>query len=92
MALIWTGLAGGDGEYCAILVVVKSLLQMVFFAALGVFFIRVISGDNIIFKYSTAVKSVAVFLGSPLGAAVLTQFTLRWATSPRWYDEVFVSE
>ncbi|GCB25535.1 arsenical-resistance protein Acr3 [Aspergillus awamori] len=84
MALIWTGLAGGDGEYCAILVVVKSLLQMVFFAALGVFFIRVISGDNIIFKYSTAVKSVAVFLGSPLGAAVLTQFTLRWATSPRW--------
>ena len=26
--LIWTGLAGGDSEYCAILVAVNSVLQM----------------------------------------------------------------
>ncbi|GKZ24727.1 hypothetical protein AbraIFM66951_011856 [Aspergillus brasiliensis] len=90
MVLIWTGLAGGDGEYCAILVAVNSLLQMVLFAPMGVFFIQVISGDTIAFQYSTAAKSVAVFLGIPLGAAILTRFTLRWATSPRWYDEVFL--
>ncbi|KAA8649367.1 hypothetical protein EYZ11_005717 [Aspergillus tanneri] len=89
MVLIWTGLAGGDGEYCAILVAVNSLLQMVLFAPLGVFFIQVISGDSVQFEYSTAAKSVAVFLGIPLGAAVLTRFTLRWA-SARWYDEVFL--
>lgn len=57
---------------------------------MGVFFIRVISGDSIVFEYSIVAKSVAVFLGIPLGAAVLTRFALRWATSPRWYDEVFV--
>ncbi|GLA79103.1 hypothetical protein AtubIFM55763_001771 [Aspergillus tubingensis] len=90
MVLIWTGLAGGDSEYCAILVAVNSLLQMVLFAPMGVFFIQVISGDSIAFQYSTAAKSVAVFLGIPLGAAILTRFTLRWATSPRWYDEVFL--
>ncbi|CAI7568477.1 unnamed protein product [Penicillium manginii] len=90
MVLIWTGLAGGDNEYCAILVAVNSLLQMVLFAPMGVFFIQVISGDIIAFQYSTAAKSVAVFLGIPLGAAILTRFTLRWATSPRWYDEVFL--
>ncbi|PYH40450.1 arsenic resistance protein [Aspergillus saccharolyticus JOP 1030-1] len=90
MVLIWTGLAGGDSEYCAILVAVNSLLQMVLFAPMGVLFIQVISGDRIAFQYSTAAKSVAVFLGIPLGAAILTRFTLRWATSPRWYDEVFL--
>lgn len=63
---------------------------MVLFAPMGVFFIQVISGDSITFEYSTAAKSVAVFLGIPLGAAILTRFTLRWATSPRWYDEVFL--
>lgn len=88
--LIWTGLAGGDGEYCAILVAINSLLQIVLFAPMGVFFIEVISGDTITFEYSTAAKSVAVFLGIPLGAAILTRFTLRWVTSPRWYDEVFL--
>ncbi|KAE8136345.1 sodium bile acid symporter family-domain-containing protein [Aspergillus pseudotamarii] len=90
MVLIWTGLAGGDNEYCAILVAINSLLQMVLFAPMGVFFIEVISGDTITFEYSTAAKSVAVFLGIPLGAAILTRFLLRWITSARWYDQVFL--
>ncbi|KAE8155571.1 sodium bile acid symporter family-domain-containing protein [Aspergillus tamarii] len=90
MVLIWTGLAGGDGEYCAILVAINSLLQIVLFAPMGVFFIEVISGDTITFEYSAAAKSVAAFLGIPLGAAILTRFTLRWVTSPRWYNEVFL--
>ncbi|KAE8324728.1 hypothetical protein BDV24DRAFT_176739 [Aspergillus arachidicola] len=90
MVLIWTGLAGGDNEYCAILVAINSLLQMVLFAPMGVFFIEVISGDTITFEYSTAAKSVAVFLGIPLGAAILTRFLLRWTTSARWYDQVFL--
>ncbi|KAL4996657.1 sodium bile acid symporter family-domain-containing protein [Aspergillus recurvatus] len=90
MVLIWTGLAGGDGEYCAILVAVNSLLQMVLFAPLGVFFIQVISGDAVSFEYATAAKSVAVFLGIPFGAAILTRFTLRHLASPRWYDTIFL--
>jgi ACR3 family arsenite transporter len=87
--LIWNGLAGGDADYCAILVAINSLLQMVLFAPMAVFFIEVISGDTVTFEYSTAAKSVAVFLGIPLGAAVVTRFILRWI-SARWYDEVFL--
>ncbi|KAE8154289.1 sodium bile acid symporter family-domain-containing protein [Aspergillus avenaceus] len=90
MVLVWTDLAAGDGEYCAILVAVNSLLQMILFAPMGVFFIQVISGDAITFQYTIAAKSVAVFLGIPLGAAILTRLVLRHATSPRWYDEVFL--
>ncbi|KAJ5866176.1 hypothetical protein N7534_000729 [Penicillium rubens] len=77
MVLVWTGLAGGDSEYCAILVALNSILQMVLFAPMGVFFISVISGDEVTFEYSIAAKSVAVFLGIPLGAAILTRFVIR---------------
>ncbi|KFA69458.1 hypothetical protein S40285_04626, partial [Stachybotrys chlorohalonatus IBT 40285] len=92
MVLIWNGLAGGDAEYCAILVAVNSLLQMVLYAPLAILFIAIISGDSTArsVSYATVATSVAVFLGIPLGAAVLTRFLVRWLTSPRWYDEVFM--
>ncbi|KAJ5957313.1 hypothetical protein N7501_011592 [Penicillium viridicatum] len=89
MVLVWTGLAGGDNEYCAILVALNSVLQMVLFAPMGVFFISVISGDPVTFEYSTAAQSVAVFLGIPLGAAIVTRFVLR-RISAKWYDETFL--
>ncbi|OCK93536.1 arsenical-resistance protein [Cenococcum geophilum 1.58] len=92
MVLIWTGLAGGDSEYCAILVAVNSILQMVLYAPLAIFFIRVISHSSgrITVSYSTVAISVAVFLGIPLGAAILTRFTVRKLISPSWYDNVFL--
>lgn len=57
---------------------------------MGVFFISVISGDEITFEYATAAKSVAVFLGIPLGAAILTRFTIRQMVSEKWYDQKFL--
>ncbi|KAF3289703.1 hypothetical protein TWF970_003468 [Orbilia oligospora] len=78
MVLIWNGLAGGDQNYCAILVVVNSILQMVLFAPLAILFIRVISSDEQLeLSYSTVATNVAVFLGIPLGAAILTRFFVR---------------
>lgn len=41
-------------------------------------------------SYTTVATSVAVFLGIPLGAAILTRFGIRYVTSSRWYDEVFI--
>lgn len=91
MVLIWTGLAGGDEEYCAILVAVNSILQMVLYAPLAILFVKVISrGDNDLqVSYSTVATSVGVFLGIPLGAAVVTRFALR-AINAEWYDRVFL--
>ncbi|KAL4249998.1 arsenical resistance-3 (ACR3) family protein [Abortiporus biennis] len=42
MVLIWNELAGGDREYCAILVVMNSLLQIVIYSPMAVFFINII--------------------------------------------------
>ncbi|KAL7660863.1 arsenicals resistance [Aspergillus niger] len=92
MVLVWTGLAGGDGEYCAILVAINSILQMVLFAPLATFFIRVIGGVNhgLTIDYSLAAKSVGVFLGIPLGAAIVTRLCLRFPISREWYDKHFL--
>ncbi|KAH0541547.1 hypothetical protein FGG08_003959 [Glutinoglossum americanum] len=77
-------LADGDAEYCAILVAINSILQMVLYTPLAAFFIKVISRskDVISVDYSTVTQSAAVFLGIPLGAAVITRFALRKAVSP----------
>ncbi|KAI9045735.1 arsenic resistance protein [Aspergillus affinis] len=92
MVLVWMGLAGGDGEYCAILVAVNSILQMVLFAPMAIFFIRVIGGsdDGLSIDYSLAAKSVGVFLGIPLGAAIVTRFALRLLLGREWYDRHFL--
>ncbi|GBF64356.1 arsenical-resistance protein [Trichophyton mentagrophytes] len=92
MVLIWTGLAGGDNEYCAILVAINSLLQMVLFAPLALLFIKIISHSEgtIPLSYPVVAKSVAVFLGIPLGAAIVTRFTLRKVAGPAWYDNTFI--
>ncbi|KAF2188560.1 arsenical-resistance protein ACR3 [Zopfia rhizophila CBS 207.26] len=92
MVLIWTSLAGGDGEYCAILVAINSILQMVLFAPLAVLFIRIISHESgtLDVSYSAVATSVGVFLGIPLGVAILTRFTLRKLTGPSWYENVFL--
>lgn len=90
MVLIWTGLAGGDSEYCAILVAINSMLQMVLFAPLAILFLRIISSADAEVSYEIVAKSVAVFLGIPLGAAIVTRFGLRKLISPTWYDEVFL--
>jgi len=92
MVLIWTGLAGGDSQYCAILVAINSILQMVLYAPLAILFINIIShpSHKVLVSYSTVATSVAAFLGIPLGAAILTRYAVRWATSPEWYENKFL--
>lgn len=88
--LIWTNLAGGDEDYCAILVAVNSILQMVLYAPLAILFVKIIGhgGGNSV-SYSIVARSVGVFLGVPLAAAILTRFTLR-AVNAKWYDTTFL--
>lgn len=65
---------------------------MVLYAPLALFYLRVVSRsrDSISVSYSIVAKSVAVFLGIPLAAAMLTRFTLRRLIGPTWYDGRFL--
>ena len=92
MVLIWNGLAGGDNEYCAILVAINSILQMALYAPMAIFFISIISGEegSLEVSYSIVATSVAVFLGIPLAAAIITRFSIRKLAGPEWYERVFL--
>ncbi|KAK1688395.1 arsenical-resistance protein [Colletotrichum godetiae] len=88
MVLIWTSLARGDGNYCAILVAVNSFLQIVLFAPVALLFIRVIGQDHSIssISYSTVASAVGIFLGIPLGAAILTRLSLVYTIGVDTYN------
>ncbi|KAK0618290.1 arsenical-resistance protein [Bombardia bombarda] len=92
MVLIWNSLAGGNGDYCAILVAVNSILQIVLFAPISLLFIRVFSPNDsqVDISYTTVATSVAVFLGIPLGAAMLTRFFLLRFCGSEFYHKVFL--
>jgi arsenite transporter len=68
------------------------MLQMILFAPLAVLFIRITSHDThaISVSYSVVATSVAVFLGIPLGAAVITRFTLCALFGLDWYQRWFL--
>jgi arsenite transporter len=68
--LVWNDLAGGDGDYCAILVAFNSILQMILYAPFAIFYINVVTPPQSQFSpvevsYSIVAQSVAVFLGIP---------------------------
>lgn len=92
MVLIWTDLAGGDTDYCAVLVAFNSMLQIVLFAPMAIFYVNVIghSGDAVNVSYSVVATSVAVFLGIPLGAAIITRLSLRRLLGEKNYQTYFI--
>ncbi|CAI5480053.1 unnamed protein product [Closterium sp. Yama58-4] len=91
MVLIWNHLAGGNAEFCAILVAVNSILQVILYSPLAIFYIDVVShGGSVDVSFWTVAKSVLIFLGVPLLAAVITRFTLRALLGAKWYDEKFL--
>ena len=92
MVLIWTDLAGGDSDYCAVLVAFNSILQIVLFAPFALFYIEVVSHsyERVDVDYTNVAESVAVFLGIPLGAAVITRLGLRAAVGERNYQMWFI--
>jgi len=92
MVLIWTDLANGDGDYCAVLVAFNSILQIVLFAPFAVFYIRIVSHqkDARSVGYEKVAQSVGVFLGVPLGAAVVTRLGLRWMIGEQRYQRRFI--
>lgn len=77
MVIIWNQLAGGDHNYCAILVAINSILQIVLYAPFAVWFINIISGEeDFALQYGTVAIDVLIVRRSPLSA---------WSSlTPRW--------
>lgn len=95
MVLVWNMLAGGDSEYCAALVALNSVFQIVMYSPLAYFYLRVVpgwfgvSGTVVDISMWDIAKSVLIFLGIPLLAGIITRFTLIKRRGVEWYDQEF---
>src|SRR5579875_2020503 len=96
MVLIWNDLSCGDREAAAVLVAINSVFQIVAFALLGWFYLRVLPGwlglsqTDAHFSLTTIVVSVLVFLGIPLVAGFLTRSIGERAKGTQWYETTFL--
>lgn len=67
MVMIWNQLAGGDMNYCAILVVINSVLQIILYSPYSLLFVNAIGGQKgLHVSYGSVAKSVLIYLGIPL--------------------------
>ncbi len=93
MVLIWNDLSCGDREAAAVLVALNSLFQIVAFALLGFFYLRVLPGwlglstVGLRVSVGTIAETVAIFLGVPLVAGFLTRVAGEHRRGRAWYEE-----
>lgn len=75
MVMIWNQLAHGDGDYCAIIVIINSILQIILYSPMCLLFINVISNETALeLQYGQTAIAVLIYLGIPLVAGIITRF------------------
>ncbi|TBU26711.1 sodium bile acid symporter family-domain-containing protein, partial [Dichomitus squalens] len=95
MVMVWNALARGDSDYCAVLVVFNSMLQIVLYAPFALLFVNILGGGGGVEKtlhvsYGDVAISVLIYLGIPLAAGVVTRFAMLRLTSRRFFESTFL--
>jgi len=96
MVLIWNLLAKGDDEYCAVLVALNSVFQIIMYSPLAYFYLAVVpgwfgvEGTVIDISMGDIAKSVLIFLGIPLAAGIITRYVGIRRKGKVWYETKFI--
>ncbi|KDQ16683.1 hypothetical protein BOTBODRAFT_30601 [Botryobasidium botryosum FD-172 SS1] len=94
MVMVWNALAKGDSEYCALIVIVNSILQIILYSPYSIFFVNVIGNGSqssqLHLEYGRTAIAVLIYLGIPLALGLLTRFTVITLTSRAFFTVKFL--
>ncbi|MEO6684610.1 MAG: ACR3 family arsenite efflux transporter [Dyadobacter sp.] len=96
MVLVWNELAGGSNEYAAGLVALNSLFQILMYSFYTYFFITFLpvffGFKGVVFTISIKEisTSVAVYLGIPFLAGIVSRLGLTYVKGKVWYEKKFI--
>ena len=98
MVIIWNTLAKGDNEYCAALVALNAIFQILLYSVYIWLFVTVLPGVLHLSWGDKAVhisiwevaRSVLTYLGIPFVAGIVTRFSIMRVKGQEWLTKTFI--